>query len=98
MNDSYEDLMIPVRCWLSPFGLVFHEVDLKTAKATLLGGDYADPFGDPLTHERKRIAALNRQLGFGAGKKKSQRSGETRGKQKPEVLLRDAASKCLKKR
>lgn len=97
MNDPYEDVMIPVRCWLSPFGLVLHEDDLRMAKAILLGRDFVDPLGDPLAYERKRIAALNSRLGFGAGKKKPQRSGKKRGVQKSEGSLRDSVSKCLEK-
>jgi hypothetical protein len=97
MNHSSEDVMIPVRCWLSPFGLVLHEDELRTAKATLLGRDFVDLLGDPLAYERKRIAALNSHLGFGAGKKKPQRSGKKRGVQKSEGGLRESVSKCLEK-
>jgi hypothetical protein len=93
MNDSYEEDMIPVRCWLSPYGFVLHQDDLKAAKAVLSGRAFVRPHEDPAAYEQKRIAALG-QLGSSTGKKKS---GARRKAQKPEGVLRDSVSKCLAK-
>lgn len=93
MNHPFQDLMIPIRCWLSPHGFVYHEVDLEVAVAALSAEFFVDPFGDLIAYERKRIAAQNGQIQEGSGKKKRRRRRE----QNPEGLLRNSVSKRLEK-